>query len=154
MKTIDRFDEDNFFLSNFAHSKIFLGNKEYETVEHFYQAGKAATVADHEIVRLAGGPGAAKRAGRAIKYRDDWEDIKVEYMKLGLILKFDIDELGDMLLATGDAILEEGNTWGDSFWGTVDGVGENKLGRLLMQVREDIPMRRANRRITTNDNTI
>ena len=131
-----------------------MGNNEYESVEHFYQAGKAETVTDHNIVRLASGPGSAKRAGRAIKKRDDWDEVRIAYMKLALTLKFDIDELGDMLLDTGDTYLEEGNDWKDTFWGTVHGVGENNLGRLLMQVRDEIPMRRENRKVTTNDNSV
>ena len=47
-------------------------------------------------------------------------------------------ELADKLLATGDAYLEEGNTWGDRIWGTVNGSGANRLGFILMQVRAEI----------------
>ena len=47
-------------------------------------------------------------------------------------------QLREMLLATGDAYLEEGNTWGDRTWGTVNGVGANNLGRILMDVREGL----------------
>jgi predicted NAD-dependent protein-ADP-ribosyltransferase YbiA (DUF1768 family) len=56
-------------------------------------------------------------------------------------LKFYVyKNLGDMLLSTGDELLIEGNTWGDTYWG-VDlktGIGENKLGKILMKVREEI----------------
>ena len=45
------------------------------------------------------------------------------------------DELRSRLITTGDALLVEGNTWGDTFWGQCDGVGENHLGRILMGVR-------------------
>lgn len=51
--------------------------------------------------------------------------------------KFQWPNLQEKLLATGDAYLEEGNTWGDRIWGTVDGQGENRLGQILMQVREE-----------------
>lgn len=47
-------------------------------------------------------------------------------------------ELADKLLATGDAHLEEGNTWGDRVWGTVNGVGANQLGIILMKIRDEI----------------
>lgn len=42
------------------------------------------------------------------------------------------------LLATRDRMLIEGNDWGDTFWGMVDGEGENNLGKILMRVREEI----------------
>ena len=46
--------------------------------------------------------------------------------------------MADALLETGDAYLEEGNTWHDQFWGTVNGVGQNNLGKTLMTVREEL----------------
>jgi predicted NAD-dependent protein-ADP-ribosyltransferase YbiA (DUF1768 family) len=53
--------------------------------------------------------------------------------------KFTYDaELRQKLLATGDAILEEGNDWGDRVWGVVDGVGKNRLGKILMKVRDEL----------------
>lgn len=48
------------------------------------------------------------------------------------------EELRNRLLATGDEQLEEGNTWGDRIWGTVNGIGENRLGNILMRVREEL----------------
>lgn len=48
------------------------------------------------------------------------------------------EDLKEKLLATGNNILEEGNTWGDRVWGTVNGVGENRLGKILMRVREEL----------------
>ena len=48
-------------------------------------------------------------------------------MTLGLMLKFDINELGDMLLATGDATI----------------VTDSVLGELLMQVRDQVLDRRS-----------
>ncbi len=82
-------------------------------------------------------PGSSKRAGRKIKLRSDWEEIKDGVMKLALILKFSQHpKLGIKLLATEDAYLIEGNDWGDKYWGQVDGEGKNRLGELLMEVRE------------------
>ena len=48
------------------------------------------------------------------------------------------EELKSRLLATGTHLLEEGNTWGDKIWGTVDGEGENHLGKILMRVRKEL----------------
>lgn len=53
-------------------------------------------------------------------------------------MKFAIPELKEMLLATGDEELVEGNYWHDTIWGVCDGVGENHLGKMLMEIREDL----------------
>lgn len=78
--------------------------------------------------------------GREDEYRDDWYEIRVEIMLDLLRQKFAHPELRQMLLDTGDAELLEGNNWGDVFWGVDQdtGEGQNWLGRLLMQVREEI----------------
>jgi predicted NAD-dependent protein-ADP-ribosyltransferase YbiA (DUF1768 family) len=83
-------------------------------------------------------PAEAKREGRKLKLRPDWEDVKIDVMYELLRSKFKLYDLADRLIKTGDSRLEEGNTWGDRVWGTVDGVGENNLGRLLMIVRSEL----------------
>ena len=71
--------------------------------------------------------------------RADWEDIKVNVMRDVVKAKFEQNgDLKDALLATNDAYLEEGNTWGDRTWGTVNGSGANLLGQILMNVREKL----------------
>ena len=50
------------------------------------------------------------------------------------------EDLQKKLLATEDAYLEEGNTWGDRIWGTVNGVGANNLGEILMNVRKELQL--------------
>lgn len=52
--------------------------------------------------------------------------------------KFSKEPLQSRLLATGNAVLEEGNTWNDKFWGKFCGEGENHLGRILMEIRDEI----------------
>ena len=52
--------------------------------------------------------------------------------------KFSAPELREKLLDTGDAELIEGNWWNDTTWGVCNGVGENRLGKLLMQIRAEI----------------
>ena len=47
-------------------------------------------------------------------------------------------DLAEQLLATGDAELIEGNTWGDRTWGVCDGIGENRLGKTLMFIRAQL----------------
>lgn len=127
------------FLSNFYPSPIVWNGKTYPSNEHFFQAAKAATEEDHELVRTQTNPTQAKRAGRGVQIRPDWEKIKVDIMTLGLFLKFTQNEhLKERLLATGDAYLEETNHWGDTYWGKVGLEGQNMLGRLLMRLRDTL----------------
>ena len=136
---IDRFDGEYAFLSNYSASpfKDECGDF-FPTMEHYFQAQKATNLYDFELVRKAKTPGLAKRYGRQIKIVPDWESVKVDVMRKGLHFKFAIPELRSLLLATGNEELIEGNYWGDTYWGVCNGVGQNKLGKLLMQVREEI----------------
>lgn len=74
--------------------------------------------------------------GRNVVLRDDWERVKLNVMKEILIIKFTTNQgLAEMLLATGEEQLVEGNTWNDHYWGVCNGVGQNHLGKLLEEVR-------------------
>lgn len=59
-------------------------------------------------------------------------------MKELIMIKFQNPLLKEKLLNTGDALLIEGNTWRDYYWGECKGKGENHLGKILMEVREII----------------
>lgn len=114
------------------------------TVEHQYQAAKCAqTTAAERIIRAAT-PGLAKRFGQAVKLIDGWEHKKEDIM-LGLVrMKFRDPELKMRLLETGNRYLVEGNNWHDNFWGNCschrceNEEGQNRLGKIIMQVREEI----------------
>lgn len=139
--TIDRFDGTEYeFLSNFYPSEVFYKGMFYPTVEHAFQAAKTLDPREREKIRAASTPGRAKYLGRTTDLRDDWEDIKFEVMEYLVRQKFTPPprHLWARLLATGDAELIEGNTWGDTIWGVVDGVGENHLGKILMKVRAEL----------------
>ena len=86
-------------------------------------------------------PNCAKRLGRQVELRSDWETVKYDVMYQVCMAKFQQNpELLRKLVRTGDAELIEGNTWGDRVWG-VDlyrGVGENHLGKILMKIREEL----------------
>ena len=90
-------------------------------------------------------PADAKRAGRSLDIRVDWEEIKVQVMLTGLRLKFAIPELRQSLIETRDATLIEGNNWHDNIWGQCGCSScydnsvepQNLLGNLLMQVRDE-----------------
>ena len=69
--------------------------------------------------------------------RPEWEDIRIQVMEDVQIAKFSqYPDLAKKLVDTGDAFLEYNNTCGDTYWGLVDGVGENNLGKVLMRVRD------------------
>jgi len=111
----------------------------YPTVEHAYQASKCLYLGDAHTIIRARTPGEAKRLGRRVKMVANWDNIKDHYM-LGFVrAKFvQNPDLAAKLIATGDEELVEGNTWGDTYWGVCRGVGQNKLGKILMQVRQEL----------------
>jgi hypothetical protein len=142
------------FLSNFYPSPITLVHKSmdgsshdstvvFPTVEHFFQAQKMLSSSYESAVAAAATPGRAKQLGRSATLRSDWETVKLKVMRYALDVKFPAlndkssknIQLSKLLLATGDAYLEEGNSWGDSYWGKSGGFGENWLGVLLMARR-------------------
>ena len=83
----------------------------------------------------------ARRMGRLVNLRGDWEDVKVGIMKKVVAAKFSDQYLKIKLKATGDEQLIEDNYWHDNFWGDCNcqkcfnTPGENHLGRILMEVR-------------------
>ena len=82
-------------------------------------------------------PGEAKKYGKTVRMRPAWDAIKVGVMAEIVEEKFTQNpHLQEMLLATDDMEIVEGNTWGDTFWGVCDGVGENNLGKVLMELRQ------------------
>jgi len=131
------------FLSNFVSSPMIVDEKCYLTVENYFQSQKTLDKIESERIRIAMHPGAAKRLGRYCRLKENWDEIKDEVMMKGIRAKFSCDNMKKKLLATNNDILEEGNVWGDRYWG-VDlktGIGENRLGKLLMQLRDEIRRR-------------
>jgi ribA/ribD-fused uncharacterized protein len=126
------------FLSNLYESTIYVDGERYASVEHAYQAHKTLDPWSRKLVREARTSRDAKRLGKSVTLRGDWEAIKVDLMRSFVRKKFENPFLRPLLLATGDADLVEGNTWGDTFWGVCRGEGQNWLGRLLMEVRDEI----------------
>lgn len=138
MNEITRFVGQYRFLSNFYPAQVKLGDITFPTTEHAYQAAKTIDRKEREFIARLNSPGLAKSAGRNLKLRFDWEDIKIEVMRELLKQKFAKGtDLAFLLSQTGNAYLVEGNAWGDTFWGVFHGHGKNNLGLLLMQIRED-----------------
>lgn len=141
---IVEFDNEYAFLSNFYPSPFIHDGIEYPTVEHFFQAAKTLDIQECKAIAAAKTPGLAKRMGRSVQLRPDWEKVKVYYMELGLRLKFANKDLAKKLLATGDEELIEGNWWCDQTWGScncpkhIRTPGRNLLGMLLMELRKEL----------------
>lgn len=141
---IDCFDKEWAFLSNFYESEIEFEGITYLTNEHFFQAMKTLDINERRAIANCRTPSQVKRMGRQVALRPDWEDVKESVMLEGLCLKFADEQLADWLLETGDEELVEGTTWHDNEWGNCSCPkcahieGKNKLGRLLMIVRDMI----------------
>jgi ribA/ribD-fused uncharacterized protein len=136
---IDSFQGEYRYLSNFWPAEVVFEGMTYPTAEHAYQAAKSLDPAERQRIAAAPTPAQAKQAGRALKPRDDWETAKFQVMEVVVRDKFTRHaDLGRQLLASGDAELIEGNTWGDRVWGVYQGEGENRLGKILMKVRAEL----------------
>ncbi len=134
---------DHRFLSNFWYARVALYGCDYRSVEHAYQAAKAARAADRDRIRAAGSPGDAKSIGRRIALRPDWERSKTAFMLILVRRKFAHPDLARQLLDTGAAPLFEDTTrWNDRVWGVVRSgerfTGGNRLGRILETVRSEL----------------
>ena len=126
------------FLSNFWIANLRIGDMHFISAEHAYQAAKSLDPEDWKNISTIETPGGAKRAGRLLKIRPDWEEIKLDVMEIILREKFSNPELAHRLHETGDQELIEGNRWGDTYWGICRNKGENHLGKLLMKIRKEL----------------
>lgn len=124
------------FLSNFYCSTVRYNGITYGNNEAAFQAQKCPERAA-EFMGLS--PSEAKRLGRRVQLRKDWESVKYKIMKEIVYAKFSQNTtLLNLLLDTGNAKMFEENTWGDTTWGTVDGKGKNLLGKILFEVRDEL----------------
>ena len=132
---ISDFKGEYFFLSNFYESPLYYKNIPCRNSESAYQAQKLENEDERRKFSLLSAS-QAKKLGRQIELRKDWEDIKISEMENICYFKFSQNySLKNKLINTAPLPLEEGNTWGDTFWGTVNGIGQNNLGKILMRVR-------------------
>lgn len=133
------------FLSNFWKQPVEFEGTLYPTNENAYQAAKTEN-ADMRYAISMMSPSDAKRAGRGLKLREDWDDIKLAVMTRLLAKKFRDPLLRAGLINSSPKELIEGNYWHDNFWGICTcercvASGEtpgNHLGRLLMELRASL----------------
>ncbi len=148
--TIYSFSGENRFLSNFYPAPVEIDGISYPTTEHAYQACKTRNRDEAIRISRLATAAEAKKAGREVVLRPDWDQHKGDWMRAVLDAKFlSHPELEQKLIDTGDELLIEGNSWHDQTWGScscprhIDTPGENLLGQLLMKVRAELKATRA-----------
>lgn len=133
-----------FKFSNFQMVDIVIDGVTWPSTEHYYQGMKTEDPAERSKIRKLDTPGKAKRAGRKVKMRPQWEQVKERFMYKALEAKYQIPDFKASLLSTGDEEIVEYNKWHDNEWGSClcvkcrHKVGKNKLGKLLMKLREKL----------------
>ena len=140
MDVINSFNGGYAYLSNFYDAPVMLDGLTYLNSEAAYQAGKTTPGKRKLFTNLS--PDQAKKLGRAVVIRKNWDASRADYMRRVVHAKFTQNPtLASRLLQTGDAWLEEGNTWHDNFFGNCycpacrGEKGENMLGKILMEER-------------------
>ena len=136
---ISEFKGEFAFLSNFYLCEFIWNGFLWKHSEGAYQAAKSLDVGDWNVMQHLS-PGQSKQKGRRLKIRSDWESVKDSIMAQVLDAKFTQNpELMDKLIKTYPKSLEEGNGWGDTYWGVCpprSNNGRNTLGQLLMALRD------------------
>lgn len=112
----------------------------FTSAEAAFQVGKCENLRDAWDIEKAKNGYEAKKIGRRVDIREDWDEIKLEWMEIVLRKKFGPEnpELMRKLIDTYPLELVEHNTWGDIFWGVCDGKGENHFGKILEKIRLDL----------------
>ena len=130
------------FLSGFCRCTLKIEWKgeifDFTCIDEAYNARRTFDI-DVQKTFQSIGPREATRKARDMKRRPGWRSARVEIMTNLVREKFRQNEgLAILLLNTGDAHLENTNRWGDKFWGVCDGEGQNNLGKILMEVRDEM----------------
>lgn len=134
MKKITEFRGEYFFLSNFYECPVTWNGLTFRNSEAAFQSAKAPESMKESFTFMTAEM--SKRVGRSVSLPIDWEQKKESIMREILICKFTQNEdIKQGLMDTGDAVLIEGNTWGDKYWGMCYGIGKNRLGNILMEIR-------------------
>jgi len=135
---INEFKGKYYFLSNFYTAPVMYEGLLYQNNESAFQSAKVTDIEKRKQF-CSKDPSTAKKKGRNVTLRHDWEKIKDQVMEDCVKDKFTRNEdLKQRLLDTGDKELVEGNTWNDTYWGVCRGRGKNVLGKILMNIREEL----------------
>lgn len=138
MEIISLFRGSKAFLSNMYECNIVYKGVSYKNAEAAFQAQKCIDIKEQEKFADLSGVN-AKKYGKQVKLRADWNNVKLKIMQEIIHCKFTQNEhLRQKLLNTDDAYIEEANWWRDTYWGTYKGVGYNMLGKILMSERSKL----------------
>lgn len=127
-------------LHNFSPFRVIIGDNYYSTSEHLYQSLKYLDKDKQKLIRNQSSPKQAATIGRSLNgIREDWSLVKLDAMKFVLYAKLISNlSLARKLIETGNTEIIELSNY-DTFWGkNGKGMGENNLGKLWMQIREEI----------------
>ena len=123
------------WFSNMEIDTITIDGITYPAVENYYQGMKSG---HPKILKLFSEmtPSKAKFNGRHLDLREDWEQVKFEVMEKALRIKFAPGTIWYARLEMEEGEIVEWNNWGDKIWcKTLNGIGENHLGKILMKIR-------------------
>ena len=130
-----KFRNEYWFLSNMYPCRIKIGGNEFSCVESAFQSFKCSDKV--ERIKFVGIDGfESKKLGRRVKLISNWLDVREDVMMSLLLIKFKDKELMNKLRNIKGEIVED-NNWNDKFWGRCNGIGENKLGKMLMFIRDN-----------------
>jgi len=138
---IQQFQGDYRWLSNFAPVKIIFEGHEYSSVEHAYMSAKSDDISWKEFCAISSNtPGMVKKASKTIKLKSNWENLKLQVMENCVRQKFLQEPYKTKLIETGDKYIQEGNMWGDKFYGIClkTNQGKNHLGKIIMIIRDEL----------------
>ena len=146
-KYVGSFSGDLEFLSNMHKIPIYFNESKYDNFqpdfkvypssENLYQALKCKYIKDRELFQNVD-PYKSKRIGKTVEIRYDWDNVRLEAMKLAIDLKFKNIELAEKLIDLPDDKIIEFNNWGDRFFGICNGEGLDHLGKILRAKKQQI----------------
>lgn len=126
------------WFSNFEPIKVVVDGIVWPSLENYYQAQKTLNGKEREQFIYCS-PSRSKQLGKRVKLRPDWEQVKYSIMEKALRIKFAPGTYSANKLIATEGEIVEWNNWGDRIWGkTLDGIGENHLGKLLMKIRGEL----------------
>lgn len=129
------------FLNNRYRCLFVLDGTLYPTAELAYLAYHTTDTNLRELIARSS-PEEAKKLLFQHGIQTDWKDIKEEAMERILRAKFQQNPaLQKQLIATGTRKIQPQNTVHENYWGSCicsecQGLGQNRLGRLLMNERQ------------------
>lgn len=132
-----KFRNEYWFLSNMFPCELQVNGLTFTCAESCFQSFKTTDPEERKRFQNLNGFD-AKKLGRKIKLRPDWNDIRIDVMKAVIKVKFkQHPELTKKLISIKEPIVED-NTWNDTFWGVCNGKGANNLGKILESVRDSL----------------